>query len=172
MHSPQRLHQIIVIEWQRTPRSYAMTLQSLNGVRGYWGGPWVFVSEPLRTATMDYLATRGVTLNRNGGLSAPRFLHEMSGRHTVMDRDHVALVIQSLANRVGSGRNGGIGRENVRIRHIASVFIRSPGRDQIVLDPPRTVLCYPWLSYAIRGTMEANQIFRSQLARSSCGTPY
>ena len=85
-----------------------MTLQSLNGVRGYWGGPWVFVSEPLRTATMDYLATRGVYLNRNGGLSAPRFLHELSGRHTVMDRDHVALVIQSLANRLGSGRDGGI----------------------------------------------------------------
>ena len=97
MDQPQHLHQITVLEYQRTPYSYRATLASLDGMRsGGEGGPWIFVQETLRVRALEFLLTWGIHFDRNGQLSAPLFLENMSSRHVICDASHIAL-----ASRVG-----------------------------------------------------------------------
>ena len=128
MDEPQYLHQITVLEYQRTPYSYRATLASLDGLRSCAeGGPWIFVQDTMRLRAMEFLSTRGIHCDRNGQLSAALCLEDMSSRHVICDGSHLATVTAALETRVGGGLQGGRGRENVRIRNVAKFYIALTG---------------------------------------------
>ena len=122
-----------LIEFARSPASFldaVLLSPELEHIRDglvtgrhpvvLYNGAKLLVAPEDAATVLEYMSTKGVPLDEGG---ASLMLEDLKQRHLLVGMDFEDVVVQTVSSAIGSGRNGGNGRDKMKVKRRQSVML-------------------------------------------------